>query len=159
SALGLNLADWLRASPYGQNEARCRSVILLWLWGGPSHHETFDPKPEAVSAVRGPFRPIATRTPGLRIGELLPELANLSNMYAVIRSMAHGRAGSQDKVHALEFNGQTDYVTCGMDPSLHLAGPLAITVWVHVSNDQKNHHYVVCKHGWNIYIGHDRVPG
>lgn len=89
SALGLNLADWLRASPNGQTEARCRSVILLWLWGGPSHHETFDPKPEAVTGVRGPFRPIATRTTGLRICELLPELANLSNMYAVIRSMAH----------------------------------------------------------------------
>lgn len=64
----------------------------------------------------------------------------------------------QGKGHALEFNGQTDYVTCGMDPSLHLAGPLTITVWVNI-NEKKEHHYVVCKHGWNIYIGGpDRVP-
>lgn len=90
SALGLNWADLLRANPSAPTPSgKCRAVILLWLWGGPSHHETFDPKPDAVAAVRGPFRPIATRTPGLRISELLPELARMSDRYAVIRSMHH----------------------------------------------------------------------
>lgn len=90
SALGLSWADWLRANPYGaERQGRCRAVILLWLWGGPSHHETFDPKPEAVAAVRGPFRPIATRTTGLRVCELLAELARMSDRYAVVRSMRH----------------------------------------------------------------------
>src|SRR4051794_31931023 len=52
-----------------------RAVILLLLVGGPSQHETWDPKPEAPSEVRGPFRSIATTVPGVRIGEHLPRLA------------------------------------------------------------------------------------
>lgn len=56
--------------------ARARSVILLWLWGAPSHLDTFDPKPDAPDEYRGPFAPIATRTPGLQFSELLPRLAD-----------------------------------------------------------------------------------
>jgi hypothetical protein len=66
-----------------------RAVIMLWLWGGPSHLETFDPKPEAPLEYRGPFEPIATRVPGFRIGELLPGLAQRADQFAVVRSMHH----------------------------------------------------------------------
>ncbi|MBM4067484.1 MAG: hypothetical protein FJ271_00860 [Planctomycetes bacterium] len=59
--------------------------------------------------------------------------------------------------HALSFNGASDYVTCGLDPALHLTGPLTITVWVNL-NEKPHNHYVVCKHGWNIYVGPDFVP-
>ena len=59
--------------------ARCaadgKSILLLWLWGGPPHLDTFDPKPDAPLEFRGPFASIPTRTPGLRFGELFPQLA------------------------------------------------------------------------------------
>jgi hypothetical protein len=64
-----------------------KSCILIWLDGGPSHLETFDPKPSAPSEVRGPFAPIATSVPGVQICELLPKTANLAKEIAIIRSM------------------------------------------------------------------------
>jgi hypothetical protein len=67
-----------------------RAVILLWLWGGPPHLDTFDPKPDAPSEYRGPYRPIATPVPGIQVSELLPKLAQRAAQYALIRSLRHG---------------------------------------------------------------------
>ena len=67
-------------------EGKAKSVIFLWLWGGPSHIDTFDPKPEAPIEIRGPFASIATRTPGLRFSELFPRLAQRSQTFCVVRS-------------------------------------------------------------------------
>ncbi len=64
-------------------------MIFLFLFGGPSQLETFDLKPEAPERIRGPFRPIASRTPGLLIGEHLPRLAGISDKFCVVRSMTH----------------------------------------------------------------------
>ena len=90
SALGLGLPDWLvgkaDASPTGE---KAKSVLLLWLWGGPSHHETWDPKPQAPVDVRGSYRPIATATPGTHICELLPLTAQRTEKFSIVRSMAH----------------------------------------------------------------------
>ncbi|QDU36352.1 hypothetical protein Mal4_06370 [Maioricimonas rarisocia] len=86
AAAGLGLAGTLQRASAAQPH-RAKSVILLWLWGAPSHLDTFDPKPDAPAEYRGPFSPIATRTPGLQISELLPRLANCSDRYALIRSM------------------------------------------------------------------------
>ncbi|MSR66582.1 MAG: DUF1501 domain-containing protein [Pedosphaera sp.] len=69
--------------------AKAKSVIFLFLFGGPSQLETFDMKPEAPKEIRGPFRPIASRTPGLLISDHLPKLAAVSDKYAVIRTMTH----------------------------------------------------------------------
>lgn len=68
---------------------RAKSVLFLFLFGGPSQLETFDMKPQAPSKTRGPFRPIASRTPGLRICEHLPQTANLSDRFCVVRTMTH----------------------------------------------------------------------
>ncbi|MBI1310126.1 DUF1501 domain-containing protein [bacterium] len=68
---------------------RAKSVLFVYLFGGPSQLETLDLKPEASAELRGPFLPIASRTPGLRICEHLQRTAALSNRFAVIRSMAH----------------------------------------------------------------------
>ena len=68
---------------------RARSVLFLFLFGGPSQLETFDMKPDAPSGIRGPFRPTASRTPGLRVCEHLPKLAALSDKYAVVRTVSH----------------------------------------------------------------------
>jgi hypothetical protein len=63
--------------------------MFVFLFGGPSQLETFDMKPDATSAIRGPFRPIASRTPGLRICEHLPRLADMSDRYCVVRTVTH----------------------------------------------------------------------
>jgi hypothetical protein len=86
--LGLNLPDVLAAEEAAR-PGRARSVIFVLLFGGPSQLETFDLKPDAPSAIRGPFRPIACKTDGLLVSESLPRLAALSNRYCVIRTMTH----------------------------------------------------------------------
>jgi hypothetical protein len=70
---------------------KAKSVIQIWMWGGPSHIDTFDPKPEAGNDYCGPLNsPIATNVVGIRIGELLPLLAKQADKYSLIRSMTHG---------------------------------------------------------------------
>lgn len=90
TALGLSLADSTRrnasADGVGKN-IRAKSCILIWLDGGPSHLDTFDPKPDAPSEVRGPFATVATQTPGIRFSEMLTRTAAISNRLAIIRSM------------------------------------------------------------------------
>lgn len=70
---------------------RAKSVIQIWMWGGPSHLDTFDPKPEAGNDYCGLLKkPIATNKSGIRIGELLPQLAKQADKYSIIRSLTHG---------------------------------------------------------------------
>src|SRR6476469_7244803 len=71
---GLSLPDLLRRRAQGAAAARadCKAVILIWLSGGPSQLDTWDPKPDAPSEVRGPFGSIATKVPGVRISEHFP---------------------------------------------------------------------------------------
>jgi hypothetical protein len=88
--LGLSLPRLLAAEAAGSGTpARAKSVIFLFLFGGPSQHETFDLKPDAPDQIRGHFQPIASRTPGLRICEHLPRLAACSDQYAIVRTMSH----------------------------------------------------------------------
>jgi hypothetical protein len=69
-----------------------RRCIFLWLTGGPSQLDTFDPKPGARAEVRGPFRPIATSVPGIHVSELFPHIADRAHRIAFIRSMHHDAA-------------------------------------------------------------------
>jgi Protein of unknown function (DUF1501) len=69
--------------------ARAKSCILIFQWGGPSHLDTWDPKPDAPDAIRGPFASIATKTPGVRISEHFPRLAQQTHRLAIVRSMTH----------------------------------------------------------------------
>src|SRR5688572_3753407 len=89
--LGLSLGDYLALRSLGQTRTAppARAVILLWLWGGPSHLDTFDLKPDAPLEYRGPFEPIATSAPGLRICELLPGLARRAGRFALLRALHH----------------------------------------------------------------------
>jgi hypothetical protein len=70
-----------------------KSVLLLWLWGAPSHLDTFDPKPNAPAEFRGPFATIPTRTPGVRFTELLPRSAARSHLFSLIRSNRNFHGG------------------------------------------------------------------
>jgi hypothetical protein len=99
TVLGLSMADALRirAQEYGQGTAR--SVIFLWLWGGPAQLDTWDPKPNAPLEFRGPFSTIPTRVNGIRICELFPQIADLADRFAILRSLHttsndHGVAGT-----------------------------------------------------------------
>jgi uncharacterized protein (DUF1501 family) len=69
------------------------AVIVVWLRGGGSHLDTYDPKPDAPAEYRGPFKTIKTRTPGLCVSELLPRHASISDRFTILRSMAHSGGG------------------------------------------------------------------
>jgi uncharacterized protein (DUF1501 family) len=91
--LGLTLPGLLQgraAAADRRTPGRARSCILLCLLGGPPQHETWDPKPDAPAEVRGPFRPIATSVPGLRVCELMPRTARLAHHCAVLRAVSTG---------------------------------------------------------------------
>lgn len=95
-ALGLGGAGVLSANPA---QARARSVIFVFLWGAPSHLDTCDPKPGAPVDYRGPYGVIPTRTPGVHFTELLPQLAQRSNRFNLIRThvtsnSAHPQGGT-----------------------------------------------------------------
>lgn len=72
------------------------SVILFWMWGGPSQLETWDMKPDAPSEYRGPFRPISTSVPGLDICELFPLQARQAHRFSLIRSLHHEMSSHND---------------------------------------------------------------
>jgi len=78
------------ASSLARTFGRARSVILFWLNGGPAQQESWDPKPLAPLAVRGPFQPIPSRTPGLDVCELMPRTALLTDRIAVLRAVVTG---------------------------------------------------------------------
>jgi hypothetical protein len=89
---GLTLGDLLAVRSLRAAEAAsspARAVIVLWLWGGPSHLDTFDPKPDAPLEYRGPFDSISAKVPGVRINELLPGLARRADRFSLIRAMNH----------------------------------------------------------------------
>jgi Protein of unknown function (DUF1501) len=89
SALGLGLADVLRGEARAPGRRREKSCIVLWLDGGPSHLETFDPKPDTPDPMRGPYGAIRTSVTGVQFCELLPMLAARMSRCALIRSMNH----------------------------------------------------------------------
>src|SRR5262245_9030282 len=99
SVLGLSVADLLKIQARGGTLGSAKSVVLIWLWGGPSQLDTWDPKPNAPLEYRGPFDTVPTRIPGVRFCELFPKIAAVTDKLAVIRSLHtasndHGVAGT-----------------------------------------------------------------
>lgn len=86
-ALGLTLPAHAALAAAAE---RPKAVILLWLWGGPPHLDTFDPKPEAPLDYRGPYRAIGTNVSGIQVTELLPKLAKRADRYSLVRTLHHG---------------------------------------------------------------------
>ncbi len=87
TALGLGLGSTCNRVSGANTTARAKSCIVIWLDGGPSHLETFDPKPHATREVRGPFQAISTSVPGIQLSELMPRTAATMQHTAIIRSM------------------------------------------------------------------------
>src|SRR4051812_15820397 len=88
--LGGGFTDALRVRAIaGDSTAPKTSCILVWLDGGPSHFETFDPKPLAAAEVRGEFQPIQTQVPGMLFSENMRRLAAISDKLSIVRSVRH----------------------------------------------------------------------
>jgi hypothetical protein len=100
--LGLSLTDVLASG----SATREQSCIFIFQYGGLSQLDSWDPKPEGPSEIRGPYRPIATSVPGFRVGELMPKLAGLAHRYAVIRSLSH-TVPVHDVANRMLLAGQT----------------------------------------------------
>ncbi len=103
---GLGLPGLLRARAIGTGSnqsgfGRAKSCILIFLWGGPSHLDTWDPKPDAPEGIRGPFRAIPTSVPGISISEHFPLLAQQVHRLSVVRSMSHDDAAHLSTAHRI----------------------------------------------------------
>jgi hypothetical protein len=104
--LGLTLADWFRLSAFGQvsgDTAKARSVIQLWMGGGPSHLDTFDPKPGAGEEYCGPYKkPVPTNVPDISLCEMLPMMAKQADKLAILRGMTHPANGHETATYIMQ---------------------------------------------------------
>lgn len=131
---GLGFADGLRlraasstsstsatgAATLPPTTGRPVNCILVWLDGGPSHYETFDPKPDAPSEIRGAFQTIPTAVPGIRFSEAVPELAKTADRFTVIRSLCHKDPNHGGGNHYLMTGTPTPVpVACGAFVTFH----------------------------------------
>ncbi|HUR55263.1 MAG TPA: DUF1501 domain-containing protein, partial [Gemmataceae bacterium] len=115
AAAGATLPGWLgRLAARAPDGPRPKSCILLWMAGGPSHIDTFDPKPDAKADIRGEFKAIDTAVPGIRISEHFPRFAKLMKHADVLRGMStlesdhklatyHLHTGYQNRAGAVAF--------------------------------------------------------
>lgn len=106
AACGLSLGDLLALRQQARASVRSpvRSCIVLFCWGGMSHLDTWDPKPDAAQEIRGEFRPIATAVPGIYLGEHMPLLARHTDQLAIVRSIHH-RSTAHGKGMYWNFTG------------------------------------------------------
>ncbi len=105
-SFGLTLPQLLRAESTAR-PGKIKSCIIVFAFGGPAQHETFDMKPNAPDNVRGEFKPIATKIPGIHICEHLPKLAGITDKYSIIRSATH-----KNRIH----NPGSYYMLSGRKP-------------------------------------------
>ncbi|MCI0745570.1 MAG: DUF1501 domain-containing protein, partial [Verrucomicrobia subdivision 3 bacterium] len=130
--LGISLADIMRlqamasATPdAGKGKhgwGKAKSVILVFLQGGPSHIDIWDPKPDAPSNVRGDFKPIKSNVPGIWLSEVMPLLAKQMDKATLIRSMSYTPAGLFNHTAAI-YQMMTGYTPDRVSPSGQLEPP------------------------------------
>lgn len=120
SGLGLTLPQLLAAEEQSASDVNC---ILIWTRGGTSHHDTFDPKPQAPASVRGEFKTIDTAIPGVQFSEIVPNFAKEANRFALLRGWnprngSHGRA-DQEVMSGHKSNASLSHPTMGSVISQH----------------------------------------
>ncbi len=127
--MGLSLGNVLRLQaegtpgrPAGPGWGRARSVIVLYLQGGPSHIDIWDPKPDAPSNIRGDFKPIRSNVPGLFLSEVMPRLARQVHRTTLIRSMSYTPVGLFNHTAAI-YQIMTGYTPDRVSPSGQLEPP------------------------------------
>lgn len=171
---GFALPDLLRAESKATAARRDHSVVMIYLPGGPTQHETFDPKPNATREIRGSFQPISTAIPGTQICELLPKLAAMADKYSVVRSLV-GMVNRHESFHC--YTGRPggragDNEPAGGWPSLgstvsHVLGPNRNGMIPYVDAAPKMGHRPYNNLGvhdpastlsWPGYTGSDHIP-
>lgn len=107
-AIGLSLPDLLAAEAMGATDPKQddRSVIMIFNLGAPSQLDTWDPKPDAPSEIRGPFQPIKTNSAGLEISEIFPGMAKHADKFSLVRSCFHTAAAVHDTGHQMMQTGR-----------------------------------------------------
>jgi uncharacterized protein DUF1501 len=125
-ALGLGLCNLLRlradgaTPPLISESARNVNCIMIWLDGGPSHYETFDPKPDAPAEIRGEFKSIPTSVPGVHFSEVVPKLAGCFDKFTVVRSICHKDPNHGGGNHYMMTGSPTPVpVNCGAFVTFH----------------------------------------
>jgi hypothetical protein len=107
ACLGLSMPQWLELEAHGAVAAdKDVNCIMLFLVGGPSHIDTWDPKPNAPEEVRGPFKTIATAAPGMQITEIFPKVAAHADKFSLIRSVYHTATAVHDTGHQMMQTGR-----------------------------------------------------
>jgi hypothetical protein len=124
--LGWSLPECLARAAGAAGRGKAKNVLVILEQGGLSHVDTWDPKPDVLSDHRSPFRPVATRVPGMRFTELLAKTARVADKLAVVRSMTHSRSGAD--AHP---NG-TQYILSGAHPSSAITMPDVGSVVAHL---------------------------
>lgn len=125
AAFGLGLGDLMRlraegAQAMGKTSPDQVNCILIWLDGGPTHYETFDPKPNAPSEIRGELNPISTSVPGTQFCEIVPHLARTAHKFTVVRSICHKDPNHGGGNHYMMTGAPTPVpVNCGAFVSFH----------------------------------------
>ncbi len=118
---GLGLSQLLRSQAAAAGaERRAKRCIFIWMDGGPSHHETFDPKPDAPAEIRGIFNTIPTSVPGVRFSEHVPKIAKIMDRLTIVRSISHHDPGHGGGNHYLTTGRPTPTpIACGAKASFH----------------------------------------
>ncbi len=126
--LGMGLASMFRLqaqaaeSGGGPGWGKAKSIIMVYLQGGPSHLDLWDPKPDAPESVRSVFKPIPTKIPGVNFTEILPKLAQINDKFTMVRSMSYTPNGLFNHTAAI-YQMMTGYTTDKVSPSGQLEPP------------------------------------
>src|SRR5436309_9594117 len=99
ATLGLTLPGFLAAKEAGAVQDKDVNCIMLFLLGGPSHIDTWDPKPAAPEEIRGPFKTVPTNVPGIEITEIFPRMARHADKFSLVRSVYHTATAVHDTGH------------------------------------------------------------
>lgn len=124
AAMGLggmvDLLRWQAQAAESEPPRKRPACILIWMDGGPSHFETFDPKPQAPLEIRGDFEAIDTKLPGIQFSEHLPRLASIADKFAVVRSVRHDQGNHGAGNHYMMTGAPPRIpVGCGAFVSFH----------------------------------------
>jgi hypothetical protein len=140
---GLSLAQLLRVEAQADNSARPNSVIILWMRGGPSHIDMWDPKPEAPLEYRGEFGTMATRVPGITLSDMLPKCAQVMDKWSNERGVEldFSRPGKPtDNARVESFNGRLRQECLNAHWFLSLDDATAkISAWKRYYNESRPH--------------------
>ena len=171
---GLSLTDLLRAEAAAGKSDQQKSVVMIYLPGGPTQHETFDPKPDAPMGIRGSYKPISTKIPGVQYCELLPKLSAMADKFSVVRSLVgmdnrhesfqcytgHSGGRPQDNEPAGGWPSFGSLVSSVLGPGPGGAMPYidASPAMSYAPYRNRGHHEGAFEPSWPGFTGHEHIP-